>query len=85
MKVYVESLPDGDADIFPDQVFIVTNKVSEEVTDEQGNTYLRKSYEVINTMSRVEWDRLSDMRLRGVTETSAEHDELFALMIEGEL
>lgn len=85
MKVYVETLPDGDADIFPDQVFIVSNKMSEEVTDEHGNTYFRKSYEVINTMTRVEWDKLNDARLRGVTATSAEHDELFALIIEGGL
>lgn len=63
MKVYVETLPDGDADVFPDQVFIVTNKVSEEVTDKEGNTYYLKSYEVVKTMSRADWDKLNENRI----------------------
>lgn len=84
MKVFVESLPDGDADILPDVVYIVTNKTEEEVADESG-THIERSYEVIQTMTRVEWDKLNDARLRGVTETSAEHDELFAMIIEGGL
>lgn len=63
MKVYVETLPDGDADVFPDMVFIVTNKVSEEVTDMEGNTYSQKSYEVVKTMTRAEWDKMNENRI----------------------
>jgi hypothetical protein len=49
-RTYVESLPEGNVHILPDQVFIITDKLEEEVTDESG-TYIRKSYVIVDVLT----------------------------------
>lgn len=71
MKVLVETLPDGDADVYPDVVYIVTNKVEEEVTDTEGNIYTQRSYEVVKTMTRAEWDKYNENRTTRLENSTA--------------
>lgn len=50
-RTYVEKLPDGIYEILPDRVLVVSDKQAEEVTDEHGNTYMRYSYVIVDTIS----------------------------------
>lgn len=50
-RTYVEKLPEGNVHIYPDQVFVITDKLSEEVTDENGETYMVHSYVIVDVLT----------------------------------
>ena len=50
-RTYVEKLPDGDVVILPDQVLIISDKLEEEVTTESGETYISRSYVIVDTLT----------------------------------
>lgn len=50
-RTYVETLPDNDVIILPDQVLIISDKLEEEVTTESGDTYIRRSFVIVDTLT----------------------------------
>lgn len=50
-RTYVEKLPDTDVIILPDQVLIISDKLEEEVTNESGDTYIRRSFVIVDTLT----------------------------------
>jgi len=50
-RTYVEKLPDNDVLILPDQVLIISDKLEEEVTTESGDTYIRRSFVIVDTLT----------------------------------
>lgn len=50
-RTYVEKLPDTDVLILPDQVLIISDKLEEEVTTESGDTYIRSSFVIVDTLT----------------------------------
>lgn len=50
-RTYVEKLPDTDVLILPDQVLIISDKLEEEVTTESGDTYIRRSFVIVDTLT----------------------------------
>lgn len=50
-RTYVETLPEGDVHVLPDRVLIIADKLSEEVTEEDGTTYIRNSYVIVDSIT----------------------------------
>lgn len=71
-RTYVEALPEGDVHIYPDRVLVITDKQSEEVTEEDGTTHMVYSYEIVDSISPEAYSILQASELSLVKDATLE-------------